>query len=42
MKQSGVTYAFPKNMNELKPGTEWKVDFGKLTNAKRAKCGKSE
>ena len=24
---------------ELQPGTEWPVDFGKLTQAKRQKCG---
>jgi endonuclease G len=38
-KQAGVTYAFPKNATELQPGQEWKVDFGALTRAKRAKCG---
>jgi len=30
---------FPKNATELQPGQEWKVDFGALTRAKRAKCG---
>lgn len=35
----GVKFAFPANAKELAPGAEWKVDFGTLTNAKRAKCG---
>ena len=38
-KIAGVNFAFPKNARELDPGKEWPVDFGKLTNAKRAKCG---
>ena len=38
---AGVKYAFPANARELAPGAEWPVDFGKLTNAKRAKCGAS-
>jgi endonuclease G len=38
-KQAGVTYAFPAGAKELRPGTEWPVNFGALTNAKRAKCG---
>jgi len=36
---AGVKYAFPANAKELAPGAEWPVDFGALTNAKRAKCG---
>jgi len=36
---AGVKYAFPAGAVELQPGKEWPVDFGKLTNAKRAKCG---
>jgi endonuclease G, mitochondrial len=39
MQNAGVKYAFPANAKELAPGQEWPVDFGKLTNAKRAKCG---
>jgi endonuclease G len=39
---AGVQYAFPKHAKELAPGQEWPVDFGALTNAKRAKCGKSD
>ena len=35
----GVQFAFPANAKELAPGAEWPVDFGKLTQAKRAKCG---
>lgn len=37
-KQAGVNYKFPANARELQPGAEWSVDFGALTNAKRAKC----
>ena len=36
---AGVKFAFPANAKELQPGQEWPVDFGALTNAKRAKCG---
>ena len=36
---AGVTYAYPPGTKELQPGQEWPVDFGALTNAKRAKCG---
>jgi endonuclease G len=39
MQQAGVTYAFPAGSKEIAPGAEWPVDYGKLTNAKRAKCG---
>jgi endonuclease G len=41
MKEAGVQYKFPVGAVELQPGQEWPVDFGALTNAKRAKCGKS-
>jgi endonuclease G len=41
MKDAGVQYAFPAGAVELAPGKEWPVDFGALTNAKRAKCGAS-
>jgi endonuclease G len=37
-QQSGVTFKYPANAKELAPGTEWPVDYGALTNAKRAKC----
>jgi hypothetical protein len=37
--EAGIKFAFPVNAKELQPGQEWPVDFGKLTNAKRAKCG---
>ena len=40
--EAGVKYAFPANAKELQPGAEWPVDFGALTNAKRAKCGKAD
>jgi len=39
MQTAGVKYAFPQNAIELAPGKEWAVDFGKLVQAKRAKCG---
>ena len=39
--QAGVNFAFPSNAVELQPGQEWPVNFGALTNAKRAKCGKN-
>ena len=40
-QMSGVQFAFPQGAIELQPGKEWTVDFGKLTVAKRAKCGAS-
>ena len=42
MKQAGVQYKFPAGAIEIQPGQEWNVDFGALTNAKRAKCGKAD
>ena len=42
MKEAGVNYALPSGAVELQPGQEWPVDFGALTNAKRAKCGKAD
>jgi endonuclease G len=39
---AGVKFALPANARELPPGQEWPVDFGALTNAKRAKCGRAE
>ena len=42
MQQAGVQYKFPAGAIELAPGQEWPVDFGALTNAKRAKCGRAE
>jgi endonuclease G len=39
---AGVKFAFPANARELQPGQEWPVDYGALTNAKRAKCGKAD
>ena len=41
-QQAGVTFKYPANAKEVQPGAEWPVDFGALTNAKRAKCGKSD
>jgi endonuclease G len=40
-KVAGVDYKFPAGVQEVQPGKEWPVDFGALTNAKRAKCGKN-
>jgi len=42
MQQAGVQYKFPANVIELAPGQEWPVNFGALTNAKRAKCGRAD
>jgi len=39
---AGVQYAFPPNAKELNPGSEWTVDFGALTRAKRTKCGQDD
>jgi DNA/RNA endonuclease G (NUC1) len=41
-QEAGVKYALPPGFTELQPGQEWPVDFGALTNAKRAKCGKAD
>jgi endonuclease G len=41
-QQAGVKYAYPQGAVEIQPGQEWPVNFGALTNAKRAKCGKAE
>jgi endonuclease G len=41
-QESGVDFKFPVGAVELQPGQEWPVDFGALTNAKRAKCGKAD
>lgn len=41
-KTAGIQYKFPTNARELNPGQEWPVDFGALTKAKRAKCGRNE
>ena len=38
-QMAGVRYALPAGTKELAPGSEWPVNFGALTNAKRAKCG---
>jgi len=37
-KASGVAFAFPANAKEVPGGQIWAVDYGALTNAKRAKC----
>jgi endonuclease G len=38
-QQAGVKFAFPAGAQEIQPGKEWPVDFGKLTNSKRQLCG---
>ena len=38
---AGVNFQYPQGTKELQPGQEWPVDYGALTNAKRAKCGKN-
>ena len=40
-QEAGVQYKFPAGAIEIAPGAEWPVDYGALTNAKRAKCGKN-
>jgi len=40
-QQAGVQFAYPQGAKEINPGQEWAVDYGALTNAKRAKCGKN-
>jgi DNA/RNA endonuclease G (NUC1) len=42
MQEAGVQYAFPAGAVEVQPGAEWPVDYGALTNAKRAKCGRAD
>jgi endonuclease G len=37
-QEAGVKYELPPGFKEIQPGQEWPVDFGALTNAKRAKC----
>jgi endonuclease G len=37
--KAGVKFRFPANAQEISPGAEWPVNYGALTNAKRAKCG---
>jgi endonuclease G len=37
-KASGVAFAFPATAKEVPGGKIWPVDYGALTNAKRAKC----
>lgn len=41
-QQAGVQFKFPAGAVEVAPGQEWPVDYGALTNAKRAKCGRAE
>ena len=41
-QQAAVSFKFPANAKEIQPGQEWPVNFGALTNAKRAKCGRAE
>jgi endonuclease G len=39
--QARVNFAVPPGAVEVLPGAEWPVNYGALTNAKRAKCGKN-
>ena len=41
-QRAGVKYVYPQGAVEIQPGQEWPVNYGALTNAKRAKCGKAE
>jgi endonuclease G len=38
-QQAGVKFKMPAKVQELQPGKEWSVDFGKLTVMKRKLCG---
>ena len=38
-QSAGVKFSFPPGAKELPVGQEWPVDYGKLTAAKKAKCG---
>jgi endonuclease G len=40
-KEAGVSFEYPAGAKEVAVGAEWPVNFGALTNAKRAKCGKN-
>ena len=40
--KAGVKFAYPQGAKEVSPGAEWPVNFGALTNAKRAKCGRAD
>lgn len=35
---SGVQFKLPSNVREVPPGSEWRVDYGKLTESKRQQC----
>jgi endonuclease G len=39
--RAGVKFSYPPKAREVSPGAEWPVDYGALTNAKRARCGKN-
>ena len=41
-KLSNIKFTLPKKYIELKAGSEWLVDFGNLTKAKREYCGKNQ
>ena len=40
--RAGVKFAYPQGAREVSPGAEWPVNYGALTNAKRAKCGRAD
>ena len=40
-KEAGVSFEYPAGAKEVAVGAEWPVNYGALTNAKRAKCGKN-
>ena len=37
-----IDFQFPANAQELQPTQIWPVNFGALTNSKRAKCGRAD
>lgn len=40
--KAGVKFNYPQGAKEVSPGAEWPVNYGALTNAKRAKCGRAD
>jgi hypothetical protein len=41
-KAAGFKFEYPAGAKELPAGKEWPVDFGKLSQAKRIKCGSND
>jgi DNA/RNA endonuclease G (NUC1) len=39
VKEAKIAFGVPPSGKEIQPGKEWPVNFSKLVQAKRAKCG---